>query len=630
MLLDRCVYGRLKFSLPVMLLMVALFVVACGDDNGTSENGGASNEVKTIDDIGRCVDEREGDTVYVIEKMRDYVCVNHAWIDASVPLVLSSSSEEKEPVAESSSSEKLSSSSAEKKASSSSKKVSSSSEQAVSSSEKALSSSSVAEPVSSSEKVPSSSSVEQSSSSEEPVSSSSGNDVVSSSSEQTVSSSETIPSSSSAEESISSCSAELESSSSEEPPYRDVDDVSEIGECNASRELQLVFNKGNRTMYLCSDNVWTVYEPNESSSSKEVSSSSGETEVSSSSQEPLPVCFEGDYRWYDKDKWAICKSNAWLSATVFEVDTYGWETGAEGEVKQGNAVPSNYYVFENGGWRVATAVEKDLGLCDDPREDEFGVSEGVPYICHSKKWELDKGLRKVGYYKENCPEGEICSYKPSWYIGLNEKWDIHEFRDVRDGQVYKTVTIGEQTWLGQNLNYEYNKGSALSACEAGEEEYSCNRYGRYYMWSAAIDSVRIYADSSKRCGFQSACELNRIQGVCPAGWHLPSSAEWLTLFKATGDSYTAASKLKGKTSGALWVAGAKSWTDEYGFSALPAGNYSQFLHGPEAWGNRARFWTSDNVSTTADHVLFSEGSDTPSIGGLTYKNYGLNVRCVLD
>jgi len=131
--------------------------------------------------------------------------------------------------------------------------------------------------------------------------------------------------------------------------------------------------------------------------------------------------------------------------------------------------------------------------------------------------------------------------------------------DGRDGKSYRTVTIGEQTWMAQNLNFESVSGSG---CFYGNVD-DCNTYGRMYNWDAAME-------------------------VCPTGWHLPTREEWGDLATAVGGSGeygvegTAGTRLKAK---------APDWdgTDDYGFSALPGGeNHNGEIMSPG--GNIGSWW----------------------------------------
>ena len=142
-----------------------------------------------------------------------------------------------------------------------------------------------------------------------------------------------------------------------------------------------------------------------------------------------------------------------------------------------------------------------------------------------------------------------------------------ELVDGRDGQVYKTVSIGTQIWMAQNLNYE----TANSYCY-NDNASNCIKYGRLYTWAAAMDSAGTWSANGEGCGDGKTClERNPVRGVCPEGWHLPSKDEWETLFTAVDGKSTAGTKLK-STSG--WNRNGNG-TDDFSFSALPAG-YGDF------------------------------------------------------
>ena len=168
--------------------------------------------------------------------------------------------------------------------------------------------------------------------------------------------------------------------------------------------------------------------------------------------------------------------------------------------------------------------------------------------------------------------------------------------DSRDGQIYKTVTIGSQTWMAQNLNYE----TADSYCHS-DTPSNCIKYGRLYTWAAAISA-------------------------CPSGWHLPTKAEFDTLISVVG-YFLAGKKLK-STSG--WISSGNG-TDDYSFSALPAGaRASDASFGYE--GYRAYFWSSTEYSSgnyRAYAMYWYYFYDEAYVFDHR-KDFGFSIRCLQD
>ncbi len=116
------------------------------------------------------------------------------------------------------------------------------------------------------------------------------------------------------------------------------------------------------------------------------------------------------------------------------------------------------------------------------------------------------------------------------------------FVDERDGTVYRTTKIGTQVWMAENLRYE----SAGSHCY-NDDASECETYGRLYEYS---------------------------EGLCPAGWHMPSQAEWTVLIEYVGGAAVA-----GKALRAVGAWNVENFpltaddTDSYGFASLPSGVY---------------------------------------------------------
>ena len=205
--------------------------------------------------------------------------------------------------------------------------------------------------------------------------------------------------------------------------------------------------------------------------------------------------------------------------------------------------------------------------------------------------------------------------------------------DSRDGQTYKTVKIGTQTWMAENLNYAYtgvpynysgNTSDSTSWCYSNATA-NCTKYGRLYTWAAAMDSVGTWSTNGKGCGYGKTCSPTYpVRGVCPEGWHLPTQTEWNTLFTAVGGQSTAGKMLK-STSG--WNS-SDNGTDAYSFSALPAGyRYSSGNFILE--GSYASFWSSSESYSRGAYRMALDYNDNAFLDG-DYKDLGFSVRCVQD
>lgn len=379
----------------------------------------------------------------------------------------------------------------------------------------------------------------------------------------------------------------------------------------------------------------------------------------------------------------ICKTNSWNIATVLEYDTYGWTVGTEGEVKAGNVNTGIYYIYKDSEWQAASSVEKNLGGCTTAREGEVDKSENTYYICKSKTWKtatvleydtygkacladgsivsgevtstnkyvcdadtfrtaneqeitLNKGC--VSYTEGNEIRKQLSSVTDAVYLCNNGLWEENiEFAreygtltDERDGKTYKTVVIGNQTWMAENLNYSdsisYPGMQQRNWCYHNSLD-SCTKYGRLYTWAAAMDSVGEWSTNGKGCGDGKLCSATSpVRGVCPKGWHLPTKAEFEALFTNVGGEATAGKMLK-STSG---LGSNGNGTDAFGFSALPAGYrfIGLFLRG----GYGAYFWSSneDDFYRSRAYSMYLDNDNESASLNNDYKDYGFSVRCLRD
>ena len=215
---------------------------------------------------------------------------------------------------------------------------------------------------------------------------------------------------------------------------------------------------------------------------------------------------------------------------------------------------------------------------------------------------------------------------------LNPAIEYGEFVDDRDNQKYKSVKIGDQVWMAQNLNYAYEQktrlGSASSFCYKNEPD-SCGKYGRLYLWSAALDSAAQFSKDAEGCGNEVVCEFEGIvRGVCPNGWHLPDTAEFRKLLDFVGDS--SATKLKANEAWGV------TFADKYGFSALPAGGYdyrdedrSINPHFDYA-GDLTYFWSIVSRDHDDGYALAMDYSSKYAKLYWSYKYNARSVRCIKD
>jgi uncharacterized protein (TIGR02145 family) len=236
-------------------------------------------------------------------------------------------------------------------------------------------------------------------------------------------------------------------------------------------------------------------------------------------------------------------------------------------------------------------------LIDKGANAELKTDTGKTAFDFAKKSEIQTLL----------PNASNESYSQSNSVSTNASVVYGSFTDKRDGNVYKTIKIGTQVWMAENLNYD-----AKNYCWTYNNDLSnANIYGRLYRWEVARE-------------------------VCPVGWHLPSDDEWKILEQNIGISQSMLDTegWRGDDEGNTLKTNSGWNTDgngsnENGFSALPGGMRSEDGE-YSALGERALFWTSTgpNVFRCWYRMLSLEG------GAIMRSNWskasGYSVRCVKD
>ena len=203
-----------------------------------------------------------------------------------------------------------------------------------------------------------------------------------------------------------------------------------------------------------------------------------------------------------------------------------------------------------------------------------------------------------------------------------------ELTDDRDGQTYKTVKIGDQWWMAENLNFETE--NSWCGGGSGMREGDCSVYGRLYTWAAAVDSIYL-AEQGLICGYGvEPCDLvAKVCGICPKGWHLPSEVEFESLIEIVGGQSSAGEMLKSASGWNENFGENGNGIDAYGFSALPSGFRSD--HGSFIYeGRTASFHSFFDWSVyLAKHMSMDYNDRGSKVLGHN-KSYAYSVRCVKD
>ena len=198
--------------------------------------------------------------------------------------------------------------------------------------------------------------------------------------------------------------------------------------------------------------------------------------------------------------------------------------------------------------------------------------------------------------------------------------DAGTYTDARDNHVYKSVKIGDQIWMAENLAYL----PSVSPSSAGSDSSLF-----YYVYDYQGSSVSLAKATVNYVTYGVLYNWEAAKTACPSGWHLPGDEDWWILtdyLDKTG--MTSGGKMK-ETGTGHWLSPNTGATNESGFSALPGGERSH-SGGFNEIGNYGEFWTSlefDALSVWI-RILFS---DMSVVHPDTYdRSDGFSVRCLRD
>lgn len=231
-----------------------------------------------------------------------------------------------------------------------------------------------------------------------------------------------------------------------------------------------------------------------------------------------------------EDQWSFVycaakvKYPSWSDISEAKYDRFGDECKGR-ETFWGLLDSNNLYACKGDKMVLVNDMEKRLGqYCYEGVEGL--LSRNYKYICHyvghfpsnvdtDWRWELATVF--------DIPKGALSYF--------NDDLNYGTLKDPRDGKTYKTIDIeGSGTWMAENLNFRdeknyYNLRYNIS-CDP-EDDSDCSHLGTIYSWTAAMN-----IDS--KWDYESAAKMGNLiksphQGICPDGWHIPTTEEWLAL-----------------------------------------------------------------------------------------------------
>jgi uncharacterized protein (TIGR02145 family) len=284
-------------------------------------------------------------------------------------------------------------------------------------------------------------------------------------------------------------------------------------------------------------------------------------------------------------------------------------------------------VVENSGGVNASTLQSQNAVADVPDASEttaVPVENQIEAQSANDSASLDSimdilfpnGIDGIDTARHDPDSVGVWHFYDSKESHMNPAFAYGEMTDPRDGKAYKTTQIGGKTWMAENLNYFDIEGAASSIkndwCYWDKPE-NCESAGRLYTWKVA-------------------------QRICPEGWRLPTKADWESLLQEVGaDSlneilWKGSSKLKSVNG---WE-NEGSGTDDFGFTALPAGMKftTRTQDGFTYHGCSSLMWAATEADGGAADSLayhmYLDCSNDNAIVNTVRKINGLSVRCVKD
>lgn len=207
------------------------------------------------------------------------------------------------------------------------------------------------------------------------------------------------------------------------------------------------------------------------------------------------------------------------------------------------------------------------------------------------------------------------------FLGSCDKYEFETdtFTDSRDGNVYKTVKIGNQVWMAENLRYLPNVYGRYAIATLSNRYYVYGYDGTNLVEAKATANYKTYGVLYNWVGANAAC---------PAGWHLPTDEEWAQLTAYLGGDTGAGGILKEKGT-QHWNSPNTGATNKVEFAALPGGglfNTFEFTY----LGATGFWWTASDDGDSHYYYRYMHDNDKGVVRGYVNMATAFSVRCVKD
>lgn len=424
---------------------------------------------------------------------------------------------------------------------------------------------------------------------------------------------------------LTSCSIFSDDSSSDSD---DVEGISSLSECSDKTSGNVIFNSEKSTVYYCNGKEWVSMDKLISSSDKNPISKDSVSKDSIVETDTLDLNLDAGCT-VEKIKNGEGTTGIVISCAEADPDTVWNSVTAQTDGCTLVSDIDGVVIFDCDGKEVKLYKKWCGDTPYDPEVSSCGKDGNLYGMCGKKAYDKKELF---------CTEDEVllplCGktvFDPDTGY-CNDKRKVTKYGSVTDAfkTSYKTVVIGDQEWMAENLktykdNDTYNDHSW---CPDNLKE-KCKLYGRLYDWVITTDLAGSRTDFFKN--FYGAF-ANPEQGICPDGWHLPTTKEWSTLLETVGGAKIAARYLVGSRyfiSEGPNVDNEYMATNLYGFDVL-FGQIFEDEDGKEDETESEHFWSLEqdrDAPTMGKEFVFTTGSNEVTNGWVSKKT-GHFVRCI--